>query len=108
MSNGQQYGSGEYTPTPSHALPAFSRNGNGFICPACGHLELSLGDSLYDDLCPKCVVTALRRLGVPQMMTIKDYHRNLAEALEPTVKINKPSHERTTEIYTRRGRVWGE
>jgi NMD protein affecting ribosome stability and mRNA decay len=101
MSNGQQYGSGEYTPTPSHALPAFSRNGKGFICPACGHLEISLDDSLYDDLCPKCVVTALRRLGVPQMMTIKDYHRNLAEALEPTVKINKPSHERTTEVYIR-------
>jgi len=101
-SKSPQYGSGEYNATPSHALPAFSRNGKGFICPACGHLELSIDDSLYEDLCPKCVVTALRRLGVPEMMTIKDYHRNLADALEPTVKVDKPSHEKTTEVFTRR------
>jgi len=97
MNKGNEFGSGEYSPTPSHALPAFK----GFICPACGHLELSIDDGLYEDLCSKCVVTALRRLGVPSMMTIKDYHRNLADALEPTVKIDKPSHERTTEVYTR-------
>ncbi len=101
MNKGNEFGSDEYTPTPSHALPAFSRNGKGFICPACGHLELSLSDSIFDDLCPNCVVTALRRLGVPQMITIKEYHRNLADALEPTVKVDKPSHERTTEVYTR-------
>lgn len=102
MENARQYGSGEYTPTPSHALPAFSRNGKGFICPACGHLELSLDESIYDDMCPRCVLVALRRLGVPTMMTIKDYHKNLDEALEPTAKVNKPNHEKTTAIITKK------
>lgn len=98
MNNARQYGSGEYTPTPSHALPAFSRNGKGFICPACGHLELSLDESPFEDLCPRCVITALRRHQVPSMMTIKAFHENIDEALEPTVKVDKPSHEKTTEV----------
>lgn len=102
MENARQYGSGEYTPTPSHALPAFSRNGKGFICPACGHLELDIDNNIFDDLCHKCVIIALRRLGVPNMMTIKDYHKNLDDALEPTVKIDKPSHEKTTAIITKK------
>ncbi len=102
MTNVSKYGSGEYSPTPSHALPAFSRNGKGFICPACGHLELELDDNLYDDLCPRCVVTALRRLGVPVMQTIKEYHKNLDEALEPTVVVDKPCCEKTTKVYTRK------
>ena len=106
MSNASTFGSGEYSPTPSHALPAFSRNGNGLICPACGHLEISLDDSPYEDMCPKCVIKALRRLEVPTMLTIKNFHKNLEEALEPTVKVDKvvetPNHEKTTEIMPRK------
>jgi hypothetical protein len=99
MNNAHKYGSDEYSPTPSHALPAFSRNGKGFICPSCGHLELTLDDNIYEDICPKCVIKALRKLKIPVMITIKEFHKSV-EALEETKKAEKPRHEMTTEIHT--------
>lgn len=99
----RKYGSDEYAATPDHVLPAISKNSKGYICQACGHLEVTLEDSVFGDLCPKCVVTTLDALHVPHMVMVSEYYKDHDDALEPTVKIdNKPSSEKTTAIIKKK------
>jgi hypothetical protein len=102
----KKYGTDEYTATPSHVLPAFGKNGKGYICQECGHLEVTLENSVFDDLCPKCVLAALKTLKVPHMVKISEYVRE-REALEPTVKVEvhpdtRPNSDKTTIILKRK------
>jgi hypothetical protein len=98
----RKYGTDEYTATPSHILPAISKKSGGYICQECGHLEVSLVDNPFDDLCPKCVVKALRGINVPHMVKISEYLNDHEEALEPTVRVDKPNSEKTTVVIRRK------
>ena len=99
----RKYGTDEYTATPSHILPAIRKKSTGYICQECGHLEVSLENNPFDDLCPKCVIKALRKIEVPHMVKISEYLDNREEALEPTVRVdNKPNSEKTTVIIKRK------
>ena len=103
----KKYGTDEYTATPSHILPAISKTGKGYICQDCGHLEVSLDNNPFDDLCPKCVLKALKTLKVPHMVKISEYFIERDDALEPTVKIdNKPNNEKTTVIIKKNNGVY--
>lgn len=95
----KKYGTDEYTATPSHILPAITKSGRGYICQECGHLEVSLENNPFEDLCPKCVLNALKTLKVPHMIKISDYLSNKEVALEPTVRVdNKSNSDKTTVI----------
>lgn len=98
----RKYGSDEYSATPDHVLPAISRNGKGYICQKCGHLEVTLDNNMFDDLCPKCVITALDALHVPRMIQVSEYFTDHDEALEPTVRVDKPNSEKTTAIIRKK------
>lgn len=100
----QTFGSGEYNATPSHALPALSFNGTGYICQTCGHLEVNLDNNPFGELCPKCVQVALHDLHVPHMVKISDHLDEIDIALEPTVHIanSKARNEKTTVILRKR------
>jgi ribosomal protein L37AE/L43A len=82
----EKFGSAEYSPTPSHALPAF-RGGiaRGYVCPKCGHLSLEENE-LLGLTCPKCFQVWAEK-NITQMITVKDAIEKDKEqdfALEPT------------------------
>jgi NMD protein affecting ribosome stability and mRNA decay len=96
MSNKPKYGSGEYCPTPSHALPAFvGGKPQGYMCVKCGHLVKDL-DPIFDDLCLVCLREWAISMGVSKMVTAQEALEK--DALEPTEKIEKTRHEATTVI----------
>lgn len=94
--NNNQYGSGEYSPTPSHQLPAFV-NGKptGYICLKCGHICKEL-DPIWDDVCPICLREWAKLQGVPKLIPTEDAIKG--EALEPTKRIDNTSQDQTTRI----------
>lgn len=99
----KKYGNDEYTATPSHIFPSISKDSKGYICQECGHLEITLVNNIFDDLCPKCVNKALETLHVPHMVEISNYIKEHDIALEPTIKIvntniDRVNSEKTTVI----------
>lgn len=99
----KEYESNEYTATPSHILPAISKGGRGYICQECGHLEVTLDNSVFDELCPKCVIGLLKNLNAPRMVKVSEYFTEREQALEPTASVNKKSEcDKTTIIIKKK------
>ncbi len=91
---GQDFGSGEYSPTPSHMLPAFiDGEPTGFTCTTCGHLQKDL-DPVWEDICPICL-RSWAKLHVPLLIQVKDALEK-RKALEPTVTIQKVDQDQVT------------
>lgn len=93
--NGLKFGSNEYTPTPSHTLPAF-RGGiiRGYVCPACGHLTID-EDEILGLACPKCFQKWAQE-HITQMITVKEAVEKDKEkdiALEPTKRYSPGTQE---------------
>jgi hypothetical protein len=90
-----KFGSGEYSPTPSHTLPAFV-NGHprGYMCTKCGHIQKDL-DPLFDDLCLICLKEWALKQGVSKLIPTADIIEH-EKALEPTRKIQKSISDMTT------------
>ena len=84
-----KYGSGEYSPTPSHCLPSFV-NGvpTGFMCLKCGHMQKEL-DPIFDDLCPVCLKDWALRQGVSRLIPTAEAIEQ-EHALIPTVTVENP------------------
>jgi hypothetical protein len=96
MEKGLLFGSGEYSPTPTHALPAFvGGKPTGYVCLQCGYLVKDL-DPIFDDLCLVCLKDWATKMGVSRLITVQEAIER--DALEPTVPINKPKAEATTVI----------
>ena len=93
----EKYGSGEYTPTPSHCLLAFV-NGKptGYICVVCGHMQKEL-DPTFDDLCLICLKNWAVKSGVSKMIPTAEAIE-LEKPLEPTKVVKKKRAEATTVI----------
>jgi hypothetical protein len=92
-----KYGSGEYSPTPSHTLPAFT-NGKptGYMCMKCGNIQKDL-DPLFDDLCLVCLKDWALKQGVSKMIPTADVIEH-DKALEPTKTVEKSRSDATTVI----------
>ena len=90
----KDYSSGEYSPTPSHMLPAFI-NGEptGYTCLACGHLQKEL-DPVWEDICPACLKQWAQK-NIPRMIPVKEAIEK-RKALEPTVKVEKTNQDEIT------------
>ena len=93
----EKYGSGEYTPTPSHCLPAFV-NGkpSGYMCVVCGHMQKDL-DPIFDDLCMICMKEWAIKSGVSKIIPTAEA-LELEETLEPTQVVKKRRSDATTII----------
>jgi hypothetical protein len=88
------YKSGEYSPTPSHGLPAFVNGmATGYMCRACGHIQKDL-DPVFDDLCLICLKNWALKNGVSRLLPTAEV-LEAAKALEPTVKIDLSKEEVT-------------
>lgn len=82
-----KYGSGEYSPTPSHGLPAFvNGTATGYMCRDCGHIQKDL-DSIFDDLCPVCLKNWALQNGVSRLLPTAEVLGE-TKALVPTVKMD--------------------
>lgn len=93
----EKFGSGEYTPTPSHCLLAFV-NGKptGYMCVVCGHMQKEL-DPIFDDLCMVCMKNWAIKSGVSKLIPTADA-LELEMPLEPTHVVKKQRAEATTVI----------
>ncbi len=93
-----KYGSGEYAPTPSHMLPAFT-NGKprGYMCVVCGHMEVEL-DPFWEDICPMCLKSWARR-NLPKMIPTAEAI-DQGSPLIPTVKVVNANADKTTRIMS--------
>jgi hypothetical protein len=90
MGNNDKFGSGEYTATPSHCLPAFvGGKPSGYMCMACGHLTKEL-DPVFEDLCLICLKEWAIKQGVSRMIPTAEAIAQ-KEALEPTAKVTNVS-----------------
>jgi hypothetical protein len=97
----EKFGSGEYSPTPSHCLTAFV-NGKptGYMCVVCGHMQKEL-DPIFDDLCLYCLKEWAFKNGVSRVIPTKDaIEREFA--LEPTQIVKKNRSEATTIIIKKK------
>lgn len=85
-----KYGSGEYSPTPSHCLPSFA-NGvpTGYMCIKCGHMQKDL-DPIFDDICPVCLKNWALKQGVSRLIPTAEALEH-EHALTPTVKVENSS-----------------
>jgi len=71
--------------------------------PSLRSLRAIFGKNPFDDLCPRCVISALRKIDVPHMVKISEYLSERDEALEPTVRVdNRPNSEKTTVIIKKK------
>lgn len=94
MANNNNFGSGEYSPTPSHGLPAFiDGRATGYMCRECGHIQKDL-DPIFDDLCPICLKNWALKQGVSRLLPTAEV-LEASKALEPTVKIDLSKEEVT-------------
>lgn len=107
MVSNVKFGSGEYSPTPSHGLPAFiDGKATGYMCRTCGHLQKDL-DPVFDDICPICLKNWALQNGVSRLLPTAEA-LEASKALEPTVKIvltqeetTKKKSQATTVIMTK-------
>ena len=97
----KSFGSGEYSPTPSHSLPAFI-NGKmtGYVCTRCGHIQKDL-DPIFDDRCLICLKDWAIKQGVTKLIPTADAVEQ-EKALVKTVVVKKSRAEKTTEIIKKR------
>lgn len=81
------YDSGEYSPTPSHGLPAFT-NGQptGYMCTECGHMQKEL-DPVFEDICPVCLKNWALKQGVSRLLPTAEVLES-TRALIPTIKMD--------------------
>jgi hypothetical protein len=93
----KKYGSGEYSPTPAHCLPAFV-NGKpaGYICVRCGHMQKDL-DPIFDNLCLICLREWALKQGVSKLIPLADALEQ-EKPLEPSKRITKSRHDATTQV----------
>lgn len=93
----RKYGSGEYSPTPAHCLPAFIKGKPvGYICVKCGHMQKDL-DPIFDNLCPICLREWALKQGVSKLIPLSDAIEQ-EKPLEPSKRISKTRSDATTEI----------
>lgn len=94
-----KFGSGEYSPTPSHGLPAFvNGKATGYMCTQCGHMQKDL-DPIFDDLCPVCLKNWALKQGVSRLLPTAEVLET-TRALEPTVKIDLNNDPTTARVAT--------
>lgn len=94
MVNNIKHGSGEYSPTPSHGLPAFiDGKATEYMCRECGHIQKDL-DPMFDDICPVCLKNWAIQNGVSRLLPTSEV-LEAAKPLEPTVKIDLSKEEAT-------------
>ncbi len=94
-----KFGSGEYSPTPSHGLPAFvNGKATGYMCTQCGHMQKEL-DPIFDDLCPVCLKNWALKQGVSRLLPTAEVLET-TRALEPTIKIDLNIDPTTVKIAT--------
>ena len=100
METTRKYGTDEYSATPTHCLPAFvDGKPMGYICMKCGYLTKDL-DPIFDDLCLVCLKDWAIHMGVSRVIpTAEAINR---EALEPTIKVDRPNAEATTILLNLR------